>query len=45
MQPGDGPETCADVEDLRRDVGFAPNTPIADGVRRFVDWFRAYHEN
>jgi UDP-glucuronate 4-epimerase len=43
MQPGDVPETCADVEDLRRDVGFAPDTPIADGVQRFVDWFRAYH--
>jgi UDP-glucuronate 4-epimerase len=45
MQPGDVPETCADVEDLRRDVGFAPDTPIAEGVRRFVDWFRAYHDN
>jgi UDP-glucuronate 4-epimerase len=43
MQPGDVPETCADVEDLRRDVGFAPDTPIGDGVRRFVEWFRAYH--
>jgi UDP-glucuronate 4-epimerase len=43
MQPGDVPETCADVEDLRRDVGFAPDTPIGEGVRRFVDWFRAYH--
>jgi len=45
MQPGDVPETCADVEDLRRDVGFAPDTPIADGVRRFVEWFRAYHQS
>ena len=45
MQPGDVPETCADVEDLRRDVGFAPDTPIADGVRRFVEWFRAYHRS
>jgi len=44
MQPGDVPETFADVEDLRRDVGFAPDTPIADGVRRFVDWFRAYRK-
>ena len=44
MQPGDVPETCADVEDLLRDVGFAPNTPIADGVRRFVDWFRGYRK-
>jgi UDP-glucuronate 4-epimerase len=43
MQPGDVPETCADVDDLRRDVGFAPDMPIAVGVRRFVDWFRAYH--
>jgi UDP-glucuronate 4-epimerase len=43
MQPGDVPETCADVEDLRRDVGFAPDTPIAEGVNRFVEWFRAYH--
>jgi UDP-glucuronate 4-epimerase len=44
MQPGDVPETCADVEDLRRDVGFAPDTPIAEGVGRFVKWFRAYHQ-
>ncbi len=42
MQPGDVPETCADVEDLRRDAGFAPATPIAEGVRRFVEWYRAY---
>jgi UDP-glucuronate 4-epimerase len=42
MQPGDVPETCADVEDLRRDVGFAPDTPIGDGVRRFVEWFRGW---
>jgi UDP-glucuronate 4-epimerase len=45
MQPGDVPETCADVEDLRRDVGFAPGTPIAEGVKRFVEWFRAYHQS
>jgi UDP-glucuronate 4-epimerase len=45
MQPGDVPETCADVEDLRRDVGFAPDTPIGEGVRRFVEWFCAYHDS
>lgn len=44
MQPGDVPETCADVEDLREAVGFAPATPIDDGVKRFVDWFRAYRK-
>jgi UDP-glucuronate 4-epimerase len=43
MQPGDVPETCADVEALRKAVGFAPDTPVAEGTRRFVDWFRAYH--
>jgi len=43
MQPGDVRETCADVAALQAAVGFAPDTPIADGIRRFVDWFRAYH--
>jgi UDP-glucuronate 4-epimerase len=43
MQPGDVPATYADVEDLARAVGFAPRTPIEDGVARFVDWYRAYH--
>jgi UDP-glucuronate 4-epimerase len=42
MQPGDVQATCADVEALRKAVGFAPNTPVADGIRRFIDWFRAY---
>jgi len=42
MQPGDVPETCADVADLEAAVGFRPNTPIAEGVRRFVDWYRDY---
>jgi len=39
MQPGDVPQTCADASDLARAVGFRPNTPIAEGVRRFVAWF------
>jgi len=43
MQPGDVRETCADVEDLRKAVGFAPHTPIAVGIRKFIDWFRAFH--
>ena len=43
MQPGDVQATCADVDALQQAVGFAPNTPIADGLHRFVDWFRAYH--
>ena len=43
MQPGDVPATFADVEDLSRDVGFMPNTPIEQGIRSFVDWYRDYY--
>jgi len=43
MQPGDVPATYADIADLTRDVGFAPSTPIEEGVRRFVAWYREYH--
>ncbi len=42
MQPGDVVETFADVEDLMRDTGFAPSTPIEHGVRNFVTWYRDY---
>jgi UDP-glucuronate 4-epimerase len=43
MQPGDVPESCADVDDLMREVGFRPATPIEEGVRRFAAWFREFH--
>ncbi|MEQ1491029.1 MAG: NAD-dependent epimerase [Terricaulis sp.] len=43
MQPGDVPATFADVEDLARDVDFAPRTPIEVGVKRFVEWYREYY--
>src|SRR5215813_4775554 len=43
IQPGDVPATYADIDDLKRDVGFRPATPIAEGVSRFVDWYRSYH--
>jgi UDP-glucuronate 4-epimerase len=43
MQPGDVPETFADVDDLVRDVGFHPSTPIEEGIRRFTDWYREYY--
>ena len=41
MQPGDVAETCADVDDLMRDVGFRPATPIEDGIRHFAAFFPA----
>jgi UDP-glucuronate 4-epimerase len=43
MQPGDVAETCADVDDLMREVSFRPATPIEEGIRRFAAWYRAYH--
>jgi UDP-glucuronate 4-epimerase len=44
MQPGDVYATFADVDDLMRDVGFAPSTPIEVGVAEFVAWFRQYDQ-
>jgi UDP-glucuronate 4-epimerase len=35
--------TCADIEASRRDLGFAPKTPIEQGLPRFVAWYREYH--
>ncbi|MEP6763304.1 MAG: NAD-dependent epimerase [Gemmatimonadaceae bacterium] len=42
LQPGDVPSTYADVDDLARDVGFAPKTPIETGIANFVSWYRDY---
>ena len=43
MQPGDVPATYADVEDLTRDVGYRPETPVEEGVARFVEWYLDYY--
>ena len=43
MQAGDVLETYADCTDLERAVGFRPHTPIGEGVRLFVEWFRQFH--
>ncbi|MGM0453206.1 MAG: NAD-dependent epimerase [Thermodesulfobacteriota bacterium] len=43
LQPGDVPSTYADIDDLYEAVGFKPVTPIEDGIRRFVDWYRDYY--
>jgi len=44
MQAGDVPATSADVQDLIEDVGFRPNTPVREGVRKFVEWYRRYYQ-
>ena len=43
MQPGDVAETWADIAAIRRDHGFEPKTSIAEGIPRFVAWYRDYH--
>ena len=43
MQPGDVPETYADITDLQRDVGFKPSTSIEVGIPRFVEWYRSFY--
>jgi len=43
MQPGDVPATYADIGRIRAKLGFEPTTPIADGIPKFVEWYRQYH--
>jgi UDP-glucuronate 4-epimerase len=43
MQPGDVRDTYADISAIQRDLGFQPKTTIAEGIPRFVDWYRDYH--
>jgi UDP-glucuronate 4-epimerase len=44
MQPGDVQATSADATELDNWVGFKPNTPVKEGVRRFVEWYREYYK-
>jgi UDP-glucuronate 4-epimerase len=44
IQPGDVPATYADIDDLSRDVGFKPSTPIEVGIPRFVEWYREFYK-
>ncbi len=43
MQPGDVPDTAADVAALARDVGYRPTTELNEGVRQFVEWYLGYY--
>ncbi|ROR18608.1 UDP-glucuronate 4-epimerase [Comamonas sp. BIGb0124] len=44
MQPGDVYSTYADIDDSVRDFGYAPNIPLDEGLRRFVDWFKKFYK-
>jgi UDP-glucuronate 4-epimerase len=43
MQPGDVRDTYADISAIERDLGYKPTTTIAEGIPKFVDWYRSYH--
>jgi UDP-glucuronate 4-epimerase len=43
MQPGDVTTTDAEIETARHDLGFDPKTPIAEGLKRLVSWYRGFH--
>ena len=44
LQPGDVPDTYADVADLVTETGYQPETTVEEGIRRFVDWYLEYYE-
>ena len=44
LQPGDVPDTYADVDDLVNDLDYLPSTSIEEGMSRFVNWYRDYYE-
>ena len=43
LQPGDVPESFADIEAAQRDLGFSPTIPIEEGLPRFVRWYKDYN--
>lgn len=44
LQPGDVPATYADVQDLMDDLGYKPETPIKDGIKAFIDWYKLFYQ-
>ncbi len=44
LQPGDVPDTYANVQDLIRDVDYKPATSVEDGIKRFVEWYLEYYQ-
>ena len=43
MQDGDVVATYADIDDLQQAVGFTPQTPLPEGIAKFVQWYKEYH--
>ena len=45
LRLGDIPDTAADVEALKSDVGYQPTTPVEVGVKKFIQWYREYYSH
>ena len=43
MQPGDVPNTWADTSDLENDLGYKPYTPVKEGIKKFIEWYRKFY--
>ena len=43
LQPGDVPDTFADVDDLVKDINYKPSMNLERGVKNFIDWYRSYY--
>ena len=43
MQPGDVPSSFAEITASQRELGFSPRTPIAEGIPKFVEWYKEYN--
>ena len=44
LQPGDVPDTYADVSDLVNDFGYKPSTSLKEGVYKFIEWYKDYYK-
>jgi len=44
LQPGDVPDTYADVDDLIEEFGYKPSTTVKQGIENFVSWYKSYHK-
>ena len=44
LQPGDVPDTYADVDDLVKDFNYKPSMTVKQGVKNFVEWYKEYHK-
>ena len=44
LQPGDVPDTYAEVDALVEDIGYRPGTPLEEGIEKFVSWYKEYYK-